>query len=72
MFAGVFGEEVFIRLGEADHAEANHAGAKPFQPVKGRTMKEYATLPTALLGEAPLKAWLEKSYKYASSLPEKK
>jgi TfoX/Sxy family transcriptional regulator of competence genes len=71
MFTGVFGEDIFIRLSEADHAEASRAGAKPFQPVKGRIMKEYATLPATLLGEATLKPWLERSYRYTSSLPEK-
>jgi TfoX/Sxy family transcriptional regulator of competence genes len=71
MFTGVFGEDIFIRLSEADRAEASRAGAMPFQPVKGRTMREYAILPAALLAEATLTPWLKKSYTYTSSLPAK-
>ena len=71
MFAGVFGEDIFLRLGETDLVDAKSLGAKPFQPVMGRVMKEYATLPPALLEGKPLAAWLEKSYSYTSSLPIK-
>jgi TfoX/Sxy family transcriptional regulator of competence genes len=71
MFAGIFADDIFLRLGEADLAEIKRLGAKPFEPVKGRVMKEYATLPQALLGEKLLAVWLERSYSYASSLPVK-
>jgi TfoX/Sxy family transcriptional regulator of competence genes len=71
MFAGIFADDLFLRLGEVDLAEVKRLGAKPFEPVKGRVMKEYATLPQSLLGEKPLATWLEKSYSYASSLPVK-
>jgi TfoX/Sxy family transcriptional regulator of competence genes len=71
MFAGIFADDVFLRLGEADLAEIKRLGAKPFEPVKGRVMKEYATLPQALLGEKLLAMWLERSYSYASHLPVK-
>jgi TfoX/Sxy family transcriptional regulator of competence genes len=71
MFAGVFGEDIFLRLGETDLVEAKRLGAKPFQPVKGRVMKEYATLPPALLEEKQFETWLEKSYVHSSSLPVK-
>lgn len=71
MFAGIFANDIFLRLREADLVEAKCLGAKPFEPVNGRVMKEYVTFPEALLGEKPLFAWLEKSYLYASSLPVK-
>jgi TfoX/Sxy family transcriptional regulator of competence genes len=71
MFAGVFAEDIFLRFGVTDLVEAKRLGAKLFEPVKGRVMKEYATFPEALMGEKPLSVWLEKSYLYASSLPVK-
>jgi TfoX/Sxy family transcriptional regulator of competence genes len=71
MFAGVFADDIFLRLMEADLVEAKCLGAKLFEPVKGRVMKEYVIFTEALIGTKPLSAWLEKSYLYASSLPVK-
>jgi TfoX/Sxy family transcriptional regulator of competence genes len=60
MFAGTFGKCVFVRLDEPSRVELlTAAGAKPFEPMEGRPMKEYVQLPESLLNE-PLnvKAWL--------------
>ena len=49
MFAGVFGGSVFVRLGEEDRAAALKVpGAKLFEPMKGRPMREYVALPPAV------------------------
>jgi TfoX/Sxy family transcriptional regulator of competence genes len=72
MFAGVFGDDVFLRLTTADLAEIKNQGAKPFAPMKGDVIKEYALLPPAILGDNQLLAqWIGKSISYASSLPAK-
>ncbi len=72
MFAGVFGDDVFLRLTSADLEEIRSLGAKPFEPMKGGVMKEYTLLPSAVLGDDKLLAhWTNKSYTYATSLPAK-
>ena len=39
MFAGVFGDDIFIRLTPADQTEVKKLGAKPFDPMKSGVMK---------------------------------
>jgi len=52
MFAGVFGDSVFVRLGVEDRAAAlKLPGAKLFEPMKGRPMREYVELPPAVFKE---------------------
>lgn len=73
MFACIFGDRVMLRLSPADRAEMAASGAKPFEPVAGRPMKEYVDIPDAILhDEAALDAWLRKAMAYAQSLPPKK
>jgi hypothetical protein len=46
--------------------------AEQFEPMSGRVMREYVVVPKVLL-KAPgeLRAWVEKSLAYVSSLPAK-
>jgi TfoX/Sxy family transcriptional regulator of competence genes len=47
-------------------------GAKPFEPMPGRKMKEYIVAPKALVkDEAALRQWVERSLQYVLSLPGK-
>lgn len=73
MFAGVFGGAVFVRLAEADRAEAlKLPGAKLFEPMKGRPMREYVVLPPPVLS-APkkAKAWVAKAVDFVEAMPAK-
>ena len=73
MFLGVFGDQVFVRLGEADRAAAGAAGATPFEPMAGRPMREYVVLPPKLLNDRKAaEGWAARSLKYALGLPPKK
>ena len=73
MFLGVFGDQVFVRLGDADRAAANEAGAKPFEPMAGRPMREYVVLPPKVLKDRKAaEGWTARSLRYAQSLPPKK
>ncbi len=72
MFAGVFGDDIFLRLTPTDQAEMRRLGAKPFEPMKGGVMKEYLLLPHAVLSDDTLLAqWIDKSYSFVASLPAK-
>jgi TfoX/Sxy family transcriptional regulator of competence genes len=72
MFAGLFEDFMVIRLPAAELEEFKRQGATPFEPVNGRSMKEYAVVPQDILeSEVRLRGWLQKSFNYARSLPPK-
>lgn len=74
MFAGIHGDNIFVRLSESDRKEitAKYEAVKPFEPVRGHTMREYVTLPEALYkNENTFQGWLKRAYEYALSLAPK-
>jgi TfoX/Sxy family transcriptional regulator of competence genes len=73
MFFGVFGDHLIVRLSEADRASAaKELGATAFEPMAGRSMREYVVLPTKLLADLPAtEAWVARAFEYASRLPKK-
>ncbi len=73
MLCGLFQDQLLIRLGEADRSTfLKLRGARTFEPMKGRQMKEYVTVPENVLGDdAALGSWLAKSVEYVGSLPRK-
>jgi TfoX/Sxy family transcriptional regulator of competence genes len=72
MFAGTFQDKVVARLSDAERAKAMKAGAKPFEPMPGRAMKEYVVVPAADVAKpAALKRWIELARGYAATLPAK-
>lgn len=74
MYMGVYGEDLFIRLSEADRAELLKVkGAAVFEPVKGRQMKEYVVVPRSWAGDpAKIRPWAAKALDWSGSLPAKK
>ncbi len=74
MFCGLFQQELQVRLGEAHRAQALALpGAKTFEPMAGRPMREYVSLPpTVIARPAELRAWLEHGLEYAAALPPKR
>ena len=73
MFSGLHEAGMVIRLPDEQRAEfLGLKGAKQFEPMPGRVMREYVVVPKILLN-APeqLRAWVEKSLAYVSSLPAK-
>ena len=72
MFAGTFQDKVVARLSETERAKALKAGAKSFEPMPGRSMKEYVVVPAADVAKpAVLAKWIERARTYAETLPEK-
>ena len=73
MFSGLFQSSMVLRLSESDRARcAREFGAKPFEPMPGRPMREYVAVPEALLRSPKLlDAWLHKSHGHAAALPPK-
>jgi TfoX/Sxy family transcriptional regulator of competence genes len=73
MFADLHEAGMVLRLPDAQRAEfLRLKGAKQFEPMPGRVMREYVVAPKALLdSQGRLRTWVEKSLAYVSSLPAK-
>ncbi len=73
MAAGLFEDRMMMRLGEKDRAAFLAQGARLFEPMKGRPMREYVELPDAMLAsKKQISAWLAKSVAYVGGLPVKR
>ncbi|SFA85995.1 MULTISPECIES: TfoX/Sxy family protein [unclassified Bacillus (in: firmicutes)] len=73
MFAGLFGNQIFVRLPENDRLLLlEEDGAVEFSPMPGRKMKEYVVLPEQWRNHPDLvKEWLNKSLSWVETLPVK-
>src|SRR5262249_51621731 len=74
LFAGLHSGGVVLRLPEAEREAflAKVRGAKPFEPMPGRTMREYVVGPESLADRpAEARAWIRKALAYGSTLPAK-
>jgi TfoX/Sxy family transcriptional regulator of competence genes len=73
MFAGVFQDNIIVRLSPEDRASLLQVdGAAQFDPMGGRPMREYVVVPESILkSDHELSAWMNKALNYATSLPPK-
>ena len=73
MAAGVFGPQIFVRLGEQERAPLLKKGGVPFGPMPGRPLKDYVVVPEALCANPKaLTGWIEKAFTFTATLPPKK
>lgn len=72
LFAGLFGEDVFIRIGEPQADAVLAAGGRPFAPMPGRAMGGYLVLPEAWAADdAMLASWIDTTLIHTMALPPK-
>jgi TfoX/Sxy family transcriptional regulator of competence genes len=72
MFAGLFGEDLFVRLPEAESAKVRTAGGTDFAPMAGRPMKGYVTVPgTWRTKPAAAKVWIATALEVTGRMPAK-
>jgi TfoX/Sxy family transcriptional regulator of competence genes len=73
MYAGVFGDDLFVRLPESESADLlKNRGASFFEPMKGRAMKGYVVVPKAWLRDPEkLKPWVAKALAWTAKMPPK-
>ncbi len=73
MFASLHQADIVLRLDEARRSElTTRYGARPFEPMQGRPMKEYVVAPPALHEDHQLLArWLRSALDYTAALPAK-
>jgi TfoX/Sxy family transcriptional regulator of competence genes len=72
MFAGTFQDKAVARLPETARERAIKGGARQFEPMPGRPMKEYIVIPPSDVAEpAALAKWIEQARAYGATLPKK-
>ncbi len=72
MFMGLHQRNMILRLSPEHRAELIGAGGAQFEPMPGRPMKEYVTVPEAVLADdEALRAWVTRAYEFALSLTPK-
>ena len=72
MFAGLFGDDLFVRLPEAEMDEVKRDGGSNFEPMAGHAMKGYVTVPPGWLDDAaPARKLIDRSLEYTRELPAK-
>ena len=74
MFAGLFGNDLFVRLSEESRKELlEKKGASLLEPMKGRPMKEYVVIPKAWRNQhETVRIWVIRSLDWTNKLPPKK
>ncbi|MFW9933332.1 MAG: TfoX/Sxy family protein [Candidatus Thorarchaeota archaeon] len=74
MFAGVFQDDIFIRLPAEKQKDLMRYNdeVEQFQPLKGRAMREYVTIPESIYSdEDTMKSLINESIAFVKSLPPK-
>ncbi len=72
MFAGLFGEDMFVRLPDEESAPIRKQGGRDFEPIAGHAMKGYVTVPSTWRTKpAAAQAWIRASLAFARTLPPK-
>jgi TfoX/Sxy family transcriptional regulator of competence genes len=73
MFAGLFGEDLFVRVSPTDEAQIRKQGGKAFEPMPGRAMKGYMVVPASWRKQPDAaRAWVSASLAWSRKLPPKK
>jgi TfoX/Sxy family transcriptional regulator of competence genes len=73
MFMGLHQSSLLLRLGEDSRQELlNLPGARTFEPMAGRPMREYVVVPPSLLTDPEkLQSWVKQALDYGTSLKPK-
>ena len=73
MFMGLFQESMIVRLAEPARQQLlKLEGAKIFEPMAGRPMKEYVVVPPSVIKDKEkLQFWTAKALEYGQSLKPK-
>ena len=72
MFMGLFATELFVRLSEEDDAAVREAGGVDLEPMPGKPMRGYVTIPDWHAHPDDVREWGRKSLAHTLSLPPKK
>jgi TfoX N-terminal domain len=70
MFTGLHQEAWIVRLDETGIGELTAQGGQGFEPMPGRPMRGFVTLPPSL-DDAAIGGWLDRSLAHARAMPAK-
>lgn len=72
MFAGLFGEDLFVRLPDSESAAVKKQGGRDFEPMAGRAMKGYVVVPSTWRAKpAPAVLLIKRSLALTRAMPAK-
>ena len=72
MFAGLFGDDLFVRLPEPRLEQVMAGGGRPFEPMPGRAMRGYAFVPGTWQSDARSAGDLvAEALEYTAAMPAK-
>jgi TfoX/Sxy family transcriptional regulator of competence genes len=72
MFAGLFGEDLFVRLPDEESARVRKEGGRNFEPMAGHAMKGYVTVPATWRSKPePALVWIKRSLTLTRAMPPK-
>lgn len=71
MFMGLFAADLFVRLSVDDDATVRKSGGTDLEPMPGKPMKGYVTIPEWRAHADEVRAWGQRSLDYTMSLPPK-
>ena len=72
MFAGLFGEDLFVRLPEDESVKVRKEGGRDFAPMAGRPMTGYVTVPNTWRAKpAAAKVWIATALEVTGRMPAK-
>ena len=72
LFAGLFGEDLFVRLPDDEQELVIKRGGSEFQPMPGRAMKGYVTVPPRWRQEPDsATVWITRALEWSRLLPAK-
>ncbi len=72
MFCGIFGEELLVRLPEAEIAAVTKQGGRDFEPTAGHKMGGYVIVPGDWRAKpAPAVALIKRALAHARAMPAK-
>jgi TfoX/Sxy family transcriptional regulator of competence genes len=72
MFAGVHQEDIVVRLPAERRSAAIESGARQFEPMPGRPMREYVVLSEGSIADGgELSRWLDEAFRFVAAMPAK-
>ena len=72
MFAGLFGEDLFVRLPEPEIAAVKKQGGRDFEPMAGHAMRGYVIVPSTWLAKPdPAVVLIKRALTLTRTIPAK-
>jgi TfoX/Sxy family transcriptional regulator of competence genes len=72
MFAGLFGEDLFVRLPDAEASAIFKQGGRSFEPMPGHAMRGYVVVPANWQKKPePVRDWVKRALTLTGAMPAK-